>query len=102
MYGRLRPALRDRRASSWQDVAKEAQDYRDASIAQAWPDMRELPKDLPKDVATLPHDYLSEEEIQITEMLPEDLLGKLSLGTLTATSVTNAFLHRAALAQKLV
>lgn len=87
---------------SWQDIAKEAQDYRDASIAQIKPDLPQLPTSLRKNVLHIPSEILTQQEIALTETPPEDLLILLSSGKLTATAVTEAFLRRAALAQKLV
>ena len=91
-----------KRTRPWQDIATEAQEYRDASIARSWPDMPQLPADLPKNVFTILRESLCQTDIQITEMLPEALLTALASGELTATSVTHAFLRRASLAQKLV
>ena len=86
----------------WQDIAQEAQEYRDASIARVQPNLAQLPENLPKDVTKIPGTVLSRKEVQITEMPPEDLLRVLASGELTAVAVTTAFLRRAALAQKLV
>jgi hypothetical protein len=86
----------------WQDVAKEAQDYRDASVARVKPDVPQLPKNLPNNVINILGEALTPEERQITETSTEDLLNILSCGKLTATTVTSAFLRRAGLAQKLV
>ena len=91
-----------KRKRPWQDIAQEAQEYRDASIARAWPDLPQLPEKFAKNVTKIPGTILSQEEVQITEMAPEGLLGVLASGDLTAVAVTTAFLHRASLAQKLV
>ncbi|KAH0559589.1 hypothetical protein GP486_003892 [Trichoglossum hirsutum] len=85
----------------WQDIAREAQEYRDASIAKVRPDVPPLPTVLPRNVINIPRNTLGEKEIQITEATPESLLSMLALGELTATAVTTAFLRRAGLAQKL-
>ena len=87
---------------SWQAVAKEAQDYRDRSIAAVQPPLPELPADLPLDVTPLPRRLLTDHEVWITESSTEDLVELLARGQLTSTVVTNAFLRRAAVAQKLV
>lgn len=86
----------------WQEVAEEAQQYRDDSVAQAYPELREIPSSLPKNVMQLPDQVLELKDLEITEALPEEILTRLSTGELTATHVTVAFLHRASLAQKLV
>ena len=86
----------------WQDIAREAQQYRDASITQIQPELPQLPEDLPKDVTKIPATVLSSEEIQITEMLLEDLLSVMASADVSAVAVTTAFLRRAGLAQKLV
>jgi amidase len=91
-----------RQKRPWQDIAQEAQAYRDASITRVRPDVPQLPLNLPKNVLNIPRNTLSEGEIHITEAAPENLLSMLASGELTATAVTTAFLRRAGLAQKLV
>ena len=95
-------ATRAKHGRSWQDIAREAQEYRDATVDRVLPDIPELPQDVPKNVINVPSTILSQQEIYITEMAPEDLLSMLASGGLTALSVTTAFLRRAGLAQKLV
>ena len=91
-----------KRKRPWQDIAQEAQQYRDASIARVRPELPQLPENLPKDVTKIPAAVLSREEVHITAMSPEDLLRVLAAGEVTAVAVTTAFLRRAGLAQKLV
>lgn len=91
---------------SWQEIAQEAQDYRDASLSQvevsnAFKD-KPFPKNLPKNSTIIPKDLLCDIDIKITETLLEELVEALATGILTATQVTTAFLRRAVLAQKLV
>jgi hypothetical protein len=86
----------------WQDIAREAQEYRDASIARVQPGVPQLPTSLPQNVVDVPRNALSQQEVQITETAPEDLLSALASGELKATTVATAFLRRAGLAQKLV
>lgn len=86
----------------WQEVAKHAQKVRDQSIDQIRPPVPDVPIDLPLNVTQLPRELLSKDEIDITESLPEDLLASLATSKLTSVEVTNAFLRRAGLAQKLV
>jgi|SRR5882757_4174113 len=86
----------------WQEIAKEAQEYRDASVDRIQPIIRDLPSLLPKMVLNIPATILSPFEIETTEMPPDELIGKLADGHMTAKTVTTAFLRRAAIAQKLV
>lgn len=88
--------------TSWQDVAKTAQDLRDASIGRINPPVPDVPSDLPRDVTNVPKHLLAPDEVLITETSPEDLTTALASGKFTSTAVTNAFLRRAGLAQKLV
>ena len=92
---------------SWQDVAKEAQDFRDASLVQVLGIAAVFEQDAflnepPKNVMTIPCLVLSPGDIQITESLPEELVKLLANGQLSAMDVTVAFLRRAAVAQRLV
>lgn len=87
---------------NWQDIAREAQEYRDASISRVAPSVPAVPKDLPLDRTDIPKYLLSTEEVVITQTAPEDLVGSLSSGKVTSTAVIKAFLRRAGLAQALV
>jgi len=87
---------------SWQDIAKEAQDHRDASISRVEPAVPLVPKDLPLDRTDVPKYLLTTEEVTVTQTAPEDLVDSLASGKLTSTVVTKAFLRRAGLAQALV
>jgi amidase len=86
----------------WKDIAKKAQAYRDASFDLIDPPVPELEASLPLNVTAIPKQVLSEVEISITEMLTEDLVASLSSGKLSSMVVTQAFLRRAVVAQKLV
>ncbi|KAK4694244.1 amidase, partial [Lecanoromycetidae sp. Uapishka_2] len=86
---------------AWQEIAKEAQDYRDASISRVKPAIPDVPKDLPLDRSGIPKYLLGTEEVVITETSPEGLVALLAVGKLTSTAVTTAFLRRAGLAQAL-
>ena len=90
----------------WQEIAKEAQDHRDASIAEVglctvpttgieYPESAE-------DLNTIASNFLTPGDISITNTSPEMLITQLSNGSLTATDVTKAFLRRAVVAQKVV
>lgn len=91
----------------WQDVAKEAQEFRDAGLAQV-PGINKVfghetfSNTLPKDVTAIPRLVMNEKDLQITESLPEKLVEILASGRLTTTEVTLAFLRKAAVAQRLV
>lgn len=86
----------------WEDVAKTAQDHRDASICRVDPSVSNVPSELPKDVTGIPKRLLSINEVVITQTSPEDLVTSLASGKLNSTQVANAFLRRAGVAQKLV
>jgi len=86
----------------WQNIAKEAQDYRDETIAQLTPPIPSIPPNLPKNVMNIPTTTLDPSIISITGLPPEELLASLTAGQLSATVVTDAFLRRAAVAQELV
>ena len=89
-------------ARDWQDVAKEAQQYRDETIAWVKPTIPRPQEDLPLDVTKVPRELLTVEEVEITESLSEDLVESLAAGKLSSTTVVNAFLRRAGLSQLLV
>ena len=86
----------------WQAIAQEARDYRDATLATIQPPIPDISGQTPKNVFETLRSNLSVQEIEITELSPEKLLEHLRTGTLSAVAVTNAFLRRAGLAQKLV
>jgi amidase len=86
----------------WQDIVREVQCNRDASIDRVQPPIPKNSNNPPTNVLDIPNQVLNHEEIQITQISPEDLLSRLATGELTATTITRAFLRRAALAQKLV
>lgn len=90
---------------TWQDVAATAQKLRDESIAEVEPAIPEIAgsEKLPLNVTSLPAEYLSADEIHMTEeMGAEELVRAMAGGELKCVDVTNAFLRRAGLAQKLV
>lgn len=87
--------------STWQETAKQVQDYRDSTIASVEPPIPDVAKDLPLNVTNIPKEVLTEGEIELTESTPEYLLNALAAGWITSTEVTKAFLRRAGLAQKL-
>ena len=101
-------SIKRKREQTWQEVAKEAQDHRDASLAKVQPGLPaaleriRLSEGLPKNSMSIPGKTLHPGDFRITETLPEQLVKALSTGELSATNVTTAFLRRAVLAQMLV
>lgn len=88
--------------ASWQEVAADRQRHRDATIAEVSPPVPDFqPQDIPANVTDIPAKVLTEAEIAITNTNAEDLVKKLATGEWSSTAVANAFLRRAALAQKL-
>lgn len=88
---------------NWKIIAKEAQTHRDQSIRRVDEDIVSRQDDeLPLDVTGIPQQVLTLSEIEITQLSPEDLVQKLSAGTVPCVVVVKAFLRRAALAQSLV
>ncbi|KAF4635511.1 hypothetical protein G7Y89_g2581 [Cudoniella acicularis] len=91
----------------WQDVAKEAQDYRDASISRVAPGLPEaferiqFSEELPSNSTEVPGKALHPRDFKITQYLPEELIKLLTSRELSAVDVTTAFLRRARVAQKL-
>ena len=87
---------------TWEDIAWYAKQHRDASLEKVVPAVPVLPKNIPLDVTKIPKEILTKEEIEITEKSTEELLPLLASGELSAAAVTQAFLRRAGVAQKLV
>ena len=108
------PNKKQKPARSWQEVAKEAQDHREASLARVKPRPRDFVDTLertlegvqshPTKGRAIEHirTVLHPTDVQNTEMLPENLIRALASGALSATDVTASFLRRAVAAQKLV
>ncbi|RFU25584.1 hypothetical protein B7463_g10752, partial [Scytalidium lignicola] len=87
--------------ATWQEVAKDRQRHRDETIAAIEPAIPDVAS-IPQNTTSVAKGLLTVKEIEITETTVETLTGKLSTGELTALEVTQAFLRRAGLAQKLV
>ena len=88
--------------SAWQDIAHQVQGHRDYTVNLVEPRIPDVPSPLPPNVTAIPRALLSSREVEITTTCAEGLVALLASGTLTSTEVTNAFLRRAGLAQKLV
>ncbi|KAK6527540.1 hypothetical protein TWF694_004523 [Orbilia ellipsospora] len=87
----------------WQDIAKERQQYRDASISRVEPRVPDVDtRFLPLNVLDTARSMLTHRETDITEKCSIDLINLMASGNLTAVEVTNAFLRRAGVAQNLV
>ena len=86
----------------WQDVALEAQKYRQATMDRIKPSIPTFLAPTNKNVFNDIRSHLSKAEVEITQLLPQHLLDRLRNGTLTAVTVAGAFLRRAALAQHFV
>ncbi|KAF2128547.1 amidase [Dothidotthia symphoricarpi CBS 119687] len=86
---------------SWEEIAREAQDHRDSTIALLSPRVPKIPANPPKNVTSIPEQALNKQIVTITSLLPGELLSSLASGQLTAVQVTNAYLQRAAVAQQL-
>ncbi len=88
---------------TWEQVAEKAKHHRDDTITLVQPPVPDLPAEaLPLDVTALSKAFLAPKEVTITERSGEDLVASIASGVLSSTEVTNAFLRRAGLAQKLV
>lgn len=85
----------------WQEIAKEAQDYRDSTISQLSRVAPDTPSKPFKNVMSIPATTLEPSVVSITQLPPEELLASLTTGQLSATAVTGAYLQRAALSQSL-
>ena len=86
----------------WQDIAAVAQAHRADTVARVDPPIPDPPTDLPLNLTFLPAKLLSKNVIGITELPVEVLLQQMATGKLTSTEVTQSFLQRAGLANKLV
>ena len=86
----------------WQAIADKVQRHRESSLALVEPPVPEPAHPLSQNVTAMPEKLLSPQEIDITTKPMAGLLASLANGELSSTDVTNAYLRRAALAQKLV
>lgn len=95
------PSPSSKPTEPWQSIAKRAQDHRDATLAAVQPPVPDI-SDLPLDSTPIPRTLLTAEDVEITESDPVRLVERMASGELSSVEVTNAFLRRAAVAQKLV
>ena len=88
--------------TSWQEAAAKKRKAISALIPAEWrvdnlPSVKEQ-----VDVTDYIRQYLSEEELRITESDADQIVERTTTGAWTAENVTRAFCHRAALAHQLV
>lgn len=87
----------------WQKLGKAKFQSINESIPKPWrlesPPSNEQQRDVTDDFV---RQYLSKEEIEITESTATAIVGRTSTGQWTAEAVTKAFCHRASLAHQLV
>lgn len=88
--------------TSWEDAAAKKREAISALIPDEWR-LTSLPSVKEQvDVTDYIKQYLSEEELEITESEADQIVGKIAAGAWSAEKVARAFCHRAALAHQLV
>ncbi|KAH8669545.1 amidase signature domain-containing protein [Tricladium varicosporioides] len=87
--------------ATWQEVAAYKKRERDESVDSIPSPFPTFPAETPLNTLPIAKEALTADQIKITETLVEELVPQLAKGELTAIAVTEAFLRRAALAQKL-
>lgn len=88
--------------TSWQDAAAKKREAISALIPKEWR-IENLPSVKEQvDVTDYVKQFLSKEELGITESDADQIVEKTTSGSWTAEEVTRAFCHRAALAHQLV
>jgi hypothetical protein len=87
---------------SWERLASAKRDAILAAIPSEWriPDLPSVQEQT--DVTTYVEQFLSKEEVGITQCSADQIAGKTATGAWTAEAVARAFCHRAALAHQLV
>lgn len=87
----------------WQQIAAEKRASLAAAIPEKWR-LSSIPsaQAQPDMTGAYIQQFLTPREIEITEKDAADILSKTTTGAWTAVEVTEAFCHRAALAQQLV
>lgn len=83
----------------WQEKVAWAQALRDNSLAKVTPALENVPAELPPNSQKLPHELLTEREIELTQNYTAiELIAQLQSRKLTSEELTRAFLRRAAVA----
>ncbi|KAL4895149.1 amidase signature domain-containing protein [Aspergillus ambiguus] len=90
------------RTCTWEEVAKEHQQRRDALIPEKWRLPSDVLLNLPSDVTGIPLRFLTDREIELTECTASQLARRIAERETSSVEVTLAFCHRAAIAQQLV
>jgi len=85
--------------ATWQQVAEDRQHHRSTTISAISPSLPDTIQSVPLNTLSLAVQFLTPEEIKITESTVEELIPQLASGEIHSTTVTNAFLRRAGLAQ---
>lgn len=89
--------------AGWEEIAKQKRESVEALIPPQWripsPPSREEQRNVTGDYI---HQFLTPEEIQITETDAVGIAARTTKGQWSAEIVTTAFCHRAALAHQLV
>ena len=84
----------------WEEKAKSARDYRDATLAKVEPPLPSLPDQLPLSSQELPKEFLTPREYELTQNYDAvELLQMLRSKKVSSEELTRAFLRRAVLAQ---
>lgn len=86
---------------TWQRTCGRVKAYRDATIAAVYLPLPALPTGLPLNVTSIPTLVLTPTELAITSLSVTALLTYIATRTVSSTSVINAYLRRAALAQEM-
>lgn len=88
--------------TDWQSLAQQKRDSILAAIPQEWHIPKSTLDTAPSDLTgPFIHQFLTAQEIEITETPASGILSKTTTGQWTAVSVTSAFAHRAAVAHQL-
>ncbi|KAF2675444.1 amidase [Microthyrium microscopicum] len=86
---------------TWRPIAKEAQDYRDSTIAELPGSIPKTLPNLPKKVVEILPELLPAVETTIVCLSTSSLVNQISGGRISASDATMAYLKRAAMAQQL-
>lgn len=86
---------------TWQETAFKIQAHRDHTISQINPAICDIQDTHSSWVLEIPGAVLTPEEKIITEYEIDTLVANLASGKVSAVAVTNSFLRRAAVSQKL-
>ena len=99
------PSKRQRKLEAekgWRDIAKDAQHLRDRSLSSFLHGVDLKLRDLPKNVTAVPDEVLTPDHVKLTNLSIEEIVSLASFRTIPVHDIIQAFLHRAAVAQKLV